>query len=386
MLSKFKVLGLISLLALALGVIVASPASAANFTASKYPTSITASGAKGNDVIKTEGGNVECASHLSGTLSAASSSVTVTASYTECQAFGFSPATVAMGCDYVLNATETLDIECSASNKIIITAGTCEIQIGTQTGLSKVEHSNGSGDIDAKANVSGINYTVTKDGAGCPFNGTGAKTGATYIQTSSVTVSSTNGASVDIEFPPHGEYTAGGYPTTGTATSALGNDTLITAVGTQECTGHYVATLVESSPDLTVTPTISSCKFAGFNATVNMNGCDYKFTTPATEGTDAWLASMDIVCPAGKAITVTAGPCTYTIGAQGPLSNVTIQNDTAAGDMTTDIGIVNQINYTVTVDNFGCPFAGTGPKTGASLIQHNPITFDSTNGQSIHIG
>ncbi len=46
--------------------------------------------------------------------------------------------------------------------------------------------------------MTGINYNVTQDGIGCPFNGTGEKTGASYTQTNPVTFDSTNGASIDV--------------------------------------------------------------------------------------------------------------------------------------------------------------------------------------------
>jgi hypothetical protein len=182
-----------------------------------------------------------------------------------------------------------------------------------------------------------------------------------------------------------GKYTASAYPTTGTGTSAFGNDTFITAVGTVECAVHFESTLTASSSSLTVKAAYTGCKFAGFNATVNMGSCAFLLTTPTGSNPDTGTAPLDIACTSG-AITVTAGPCTLTIGPQGPLNHVSATNDTAAGDVTAQADIPNSINYTVTVDNFGCPFAGTGVKTEASYIQHEPITIDSTNGQSIHVG
>jgi hypothetical protein len=179
-------------------------------------------------------------------------------------------------------------------------------------------------------------------------------------------------------------YTAGEYPTTGTATSAFGNDTFITAVGTVECAAHFESTLNEASTSLTVKPTYSGCKFAGFNASVNMGNCDYVFNEPTGSG-DNWSSTVNVACTSG-AITITAGPCTMTVGAQGPLNSVAVTNNTAAGDASVQSNISKQINYEVTVDNFGCPFPGKGAYKEASYIQHSPITFDSTNGANIHIG
>jgi hypothetical protein len=197
-----------------------------------------------------------------------------------------------------------------------------------------------------------------------------------------------------------GSYTASDYGVsgaTGTATSPFGNDTFITAVGTVECAAHFEGTLTETSSSLTVKPTYTGCKFAGFNATVNMGKCDYNFTTPTQELNkeeppkpipDAWLVGVDVVCNEGSVITISAGPCVMTVGPQGPLNSVTVTNNTVAGDVSVQSNISKQINYTVTVDNFGCPFAGTGPKTEASYIQHSAITFDAVTPEKseIHIG
>jgi hypothetical protein len=388
MIHHLKNLGLMMLAVLALGAMVSSAAGAASFTASKYPTSVTSTSAKGNDKLTTEGGSVECKTHQEGTLTAASSSITMITSYSECQAFGFLNATVIMGCDYVLQVSGVTDIECPASNKIVITAGTCEVQIGTQTGLSSVSLSNGVGDITAKANLSGIKYTVTKDGFGCPFASTGEKTGATYTQGSAVTVSSTNGATVDIEPTTEhgsGRYTASSYPTTITASSAVGNGTFVTEGGSVECASHFQGTIAASSPTLTVTPTYTGCKAFGFlGMTIVMNGCDYSFKSPTGSG-DNWSAGIDIVCPAGKVIEITAGTCKITIGSQSTGGSAAITNNTAAGDMLIKPNLTG-IGYTVTQDGFGCPFAGTGAKTGATFTQHSAITFDSTNGASVHAG
>jgi hypothetical protein len=76
---KFKTPGVALFAVLALSVVVASAASAKySYTASSYPTTGTATSALGHDTFITEGGRVECASHFQGTLTAASSSLTVT--------------------------------------------------------------------------------------------------------------------------------------------------------------------------------------------------------------------------------------------------------------------------------------------------------------------
>lgn len=179
-------------------------------------------------------------------------------------------------------------------------------------------------------------------------------------------------------------YTASAYPTTGTATSAVGNDTFKTEAGTVECAVHYQGTILEASETLTGSSTYTNCKAFGFlSATVNTNGCDGQAKAPTGSG-DTYTAGGNLVCPAGKVIEITAGTCKVTIGGQSSVGTVTIVNQTASGDVTVQANL-NSIAYTVTQDGFGCPFGGTGAKTGATYVQDSPITVDSTNGASISV-
>jgi hypothetical protein len=201
---KLKTLGVALVAVFALTAVMASAASAANYTASSYGekgTTGTGISVKGNDVFTTEGGTVKCASHFEGTLTEASETLTVTPKYTECEAFGFLSATVNMnGCAYVFQApsgsgdaySAAVKVECPAEKVITITASTCEATVGAQSpsGSTAITNNTAAGDVSVKANVTGINYTVTKDGFLCPFNGTGAKTGGTYTQNEAITFDS----------------------------------------------------------------------------------------------------------------------------------------------------------------------------------------------------
>jgi len=210
---KFKALGISVLGVLALSVL-AVPASAYDFTASKYPTTATASSALGNDEFKTEAGSVECKAHFkTEEMWEQSWEISIVPSYSECKAFGFLSATVKMnGCHYNVQTNVWLDLACHhfvfnfktlewetiPTGPLTITAGTCEVTMGTQENLSAIYFENGESGIEALAEVTGIKYTVTKDGFGCPFGGTGVKEGASYTQNSAVTFQSTNGATIDI--------------------------------------------------------------------------------------------------------------------------------------------------------------------------------------------
>jgi len=207
MIHKFKTLGLAMVAVLAMSAFVASAAQA-QYTASSYPTTGTATSTLGNDIFTTEGGTVECKSHFVGTLSEASNTLTVTPTYTSCKAFGFAHATVNMnGCAYVfhrvapeppatVSTNSNVTVECPEEpekKSIQILAGNCEVSVGAQGQLSTVETHNSGNHVNAKANVGGIAYTVLKDGFLCPFLGTGAKTGATYKQGLPITLAPVEG-------------------------------------------------------------------------------------------------------------------------------------------------------------------------------------------------
>jgi len=200
MIRCLKILGLLVVAALAMSTAIAASASAeVTITCSSYHCKGTGSNTQGNEKFTTEAGSVECDSHfvieedgtLIGTgLQAASTTVTVTPTYTNCKAFGFLGATVTPhSCDYLFHATEKLalnvythhvDVVCrTAGDAITITASTCTIDIPAQTGLTKVKTTNlADGTVTVQPEIGSITINVTKDGIGCPFSGTGLKTGS----------------------------------------------------------------------------------------------------------------------------------------------------------------------------------------------------------------
>jgi hypothetical protein len=176
------------------------------------------------------------------------------------------------------------------------------------------------------------------------------------------------------------KYTASSYPTTGTGESAIGNDTFITEGGTVECQSHFEGTLAAASEDLTVTAKYTNCRAFGFLEAV-VSHCKYTFTAPSGSG-DNYTAIVHVV---NAPCTITAGTCKVSIPLQNSLSSVAITNNTASKDVSVKAG-VKGIKYNVTQDGFLCPFASAGEKTGAEYIQHNAVTFDSTNGADIDVG
>ena len=143
-------------LAVLVGVVVASAAASAQatikFEASAYSATFTGATELGGETFSTEAGKVECKGHLEGKLTAASTTATITPTYTNCKAFGFGEATVTTtGCTYVLHTTEKvssgvyrhlMNISCESGKAILISAVTCKTEVKGQTGLKSVRTTN----------------------------------------------------------------------------------------------------------------------------------------------------------------------------------------------------------------------------------------------------
>jgi hypothetical protein len=176
-----------------------------SFKAGFYPATLHGSAAKGVQKITTEGGTLECATAYHAELKAASTTLSLAPTYSEC---GFSPLTAAIhpnGCRYLLHVskqiaedeyTATFDVSCEAGKAILLTVAPtpiCEVEIPTQSGLGTVKIANDTEaspkkDLTFKPEVTGLTYNVIKDGFGCPFSGTGTKTGGTYTASSATTL------------------------------------------------------------------------------------------------------------------------------------------------------------------------------------------------------
>jgi hypothetical protein len=149
-------------------------------------------GAQGQTlVLSVEGNEVTCkVASASGSLSGPTSIVTLHPTFSECTGFSFVGSTVdTTGCDLVLRVGEetkalhhaaTLDVACSGSNKILIKAGTCEVEVPSQQNLGKVElidnpEASPRKSVTVKYTVSKIAATALKDGFLCPIAGVGVK-------------------------------------------------------------------------------------------------------------------------------------------------------------------------------------------------------------------
>ncbi|HET7120811.1 MAG TPA: hypothetical protein VFI17_06125 [Solirubrobacterales bacterium] len=195
-----KILGLALVAVLALAALGASAAQAVpiGVVTQKGETfngtvELTSEQVEGNAKFTVDGSNVECNSaNTSGTGKDGETWGKMHPTYEGCTAFGFIGATVATaGCNFEAMATTEngagvfageLKIVCETGKEIVISAGgVCEAKVGPQTVTGGTQAKNvtseGKMHVRLDSNESPVQTTKTKDGFGCPFNGTGVTTG-----------------------------------------------------------------------------------------------------------------------------------------------------------------------------------------------------------------
>jgi hypothetical protein len=157
--------------------------------------------------------------------------------------------------------------------------------------------------------------------------------------------------------------------------SALGGEqleelTFGTEVGSLKCKkATFGGTLAELSESVSLSPTFSECIFLGLAATVVVNGCNYVVHPGEESGSNEFGATLDVSCPAGKAIAVTTAlpNCEVQVGGQTGLSALKL-TDEATGPRRVAVKFeVSGATYNVTKDGGFCPFSGTGVRTNGTM-------------------
>jgi hypothetical protein len=198
---NLKVLGLALMAMFAMSAVAATAASADDFTAEKYPVTLTGANSTPNDQFVTTTGIVNCkkASYV-GTVSGPTTSVSATPAYSECTAFGFPAIIDVNNCKYVFNigagTTGDADLTCEAGKSVTVTAigaGTvkCTVHVLPQSDIAgTVTYTNvGAGatrEIELHAALSGIDYSHTK-GTGVGACTAGSATNGTLTASGKVT-------------------------------------------------------------------------------------------------------------------------------------------------------------------------------------------------------
>lgn len=179
--TKLRTLGLTLVAAIATSAVVASAAQAGEFTAEKYPATITGTQIAKHS-FKFNAGTVNCAAaKFHGSLAAAANAITIGAEYSECATPGGAEVVVKMtSCDYVFHAGETLendrvdgslDIKCNqAGDEIDIEepANGCVVKIPPQANRTTLVYTNHKieKDFDVDIGLTELKYTQNANCAG----------------------------------------------------------------------------------------------------------------------------------------------------------------------------------------------------------------------------
>lgn len=363
--------------------------------AEEYPASVSGEQlASDKLVLGLEGGlSVSCAkASFTDALGGDSPSLALAPSFSECSGFGSLATTVsANGCTFLWAANgeswgpgfpARLDVECPAGKAILFDAGSCAVEVGPQAGL-------GTGVLSAQAGsspkrvalasqVSGLQYTKTKDLSGCPLAATGPRSDGTLKGSLSLGAQSAakEPLGLDVsgfELDPHApRFEAEGYAAALSGEQVAGKAHTLSFEGglSASCSqASFTGALSADAGAFTVAPTYSGCSAFGFSeATIALNGCTYSYSLSGEVWRANYPGSAAISCPEGKAITITAGACTVTIPAQSGLA-MRFSTDTAAAPQR--LLAQNRalaLKYTKTKDGFLCPLNGTGAKEDGKLL------------------
>jgi|GEM_PF-5471577 len=190
---KLNLFGIFLIALFATSGLAVSTAAAGVLTATSYPVTPW-SQAEGNIAFDFTGGefvDYECGTmHLpSEALSGSTSTFVMHPVFTSCRHNFLETPITTTGCDFRFHIGETIgetgnyagtvDLVCETGKSLGFPpiAG-CEVKIDSQEEFGSVEFVNMSGaksDFTIKWNVKGFQYTVVKDGFGCPYSGLGTK-------------------------------------------------------------------------------------------------------------------------------------------------------------------------------------------------------------------
>lgn len=186
------------------------------------------------------------------------------------------------------------------------------------------------------------------------------------------------------------EFTATSYPATieGATDSGFTNE-FVTTAGTIKCKKiSHQGTLKEKSTAISITSAYEECVAFGFPVTFDTNGCEYLFRV--TGGTST-SGTVDLVCPQGKEVTVTATSgatlkCNVHVPPQSNLEKVTYSNIGALGstEEVTVTANLTGLKYTHTA-GIGLGACLSGSATNGSLVAKATMT-GAADGGGGHVG
>lgn len=131
----------------------------------------------------------------------------------------------------------------------------------------------------------------------------------------------------------------------------------------------FTSTVAKTTPSATIDAVYTKCKALGVAAPVNMNECMY--TLNAVAASSPATATADVICPAGKAITIkpTGIECVIEVGEQKGLNHVVAENK---GTEPTHVFL------TLTVEGISAKTNGPGCPTPGVVLNNGKYTGTST--------
>ena len=157
---------------------------------------------------------------------------------------------------------------------------------------------------------------------------------------------------------------------------------LKTTAGSAECKSVTFAGTVASSSasSITATPSFSECTCLGVLCTADVNECDYLLKIDAES-----LGTVDIACPAGKEITLTASKCTIHIPPQTGVGTISYQEIGTGTTREIELGLnLAGIHYAHT-EGTGIGKCSTGTGTNGTLAGTATMTGEGDPGSG-HVG
>jgi hypothetical protein len=238
----------------------------------------------------------------------------------------------------------TFDIGPGGCGPIVLKTSRCELSIGAQTGLAATFTNVGSGSsssVRIEANATNLKLTQKKlVGSGCT-NATieNGKWQAAWVVTGEdannqaigVRVVDQVPVAIGIEGSPP-QFVTEKYPASLSGEQGAPYEHVFgTSAGQSSCeNAQFDSEISAPTTSLPFSAQYSVCTVTGFaGGTVAMNGCTYGLNV-SNAGTP-YVGTVDIVCPAGKAIELTSKlftvkKCTTTIGSQSGLAGVAYQS------------------------------------------------------------
>jgi hypothetical protein len=379
-----RILGFAAVMALALTALIGTGiASASQFRAEEYPTSLTG-GQVGVPVITTQTGIIKCTStSLLGTESAAAAAVSVAPTYSGCKSFGVGATIKSNSCHLKLSSTNEsapfkgeLGIECAEPGaiEVIPTGLNCVVSIEPQAGIPVSLTNSGSGEerkVTAGVSTSALVYKETGSACSAP----GSHANGSYVGEYAL------GGRNELGSHPVGLYVANLQVEDAPAfhfekpvaiLKAEMTETLSFTTGTAifKCSGFSsgAAEVSSGATEYEFHPEFSGCKVFGANGSFVTTGCNFR-VRPQRGGS----GSLSLRCTEGHEMRFSYPPglvCEVRFPSQGNLPGISWTNAGSGSTRDVNTGVnLKTLVYTEVGANCSTPGTHAGSLSGGLLLR-----------------